>query len=215
MTLDILFIAIIFIISISFHEYAHARASFKLGDPTAKILWRLTPNPIKHIDPIWFLLIFLIWFWRWKPVPIDPRYYKNPLRDELLVALAGPASNILMACVAIIITMIYIKVTQIDPSIWWQDLILYFWRLFAISNVSLAVFNMIPVPPLDGYRIISYFYPPAQEFILKYYHYLSFFFLILIVVIPFTGEIIHTYITSVSQFIFGLLYWMISVMFFW
>jgi Zn-dependent protease len=213
--MDYIFLWIIFIISISFHEYAHAWASFKLGDPTAKLLGRLTPNPFKHIDPIGFLLIFLIGFWWGKPVPIDARYYKNPLRDELLVALAGPASNILMAIAAIIISLWYIKITSIDPSLWSQDLIIGFWRLFAISNVSLAVFNMIPVPPLDGYRIITYFYPPAQEFIMRYYHYLSFGFLILIVVVPFTGQLVHSYISSVSQFIFGILYWLVSGVFFW
>jgi Zn-dependent protease len=120
-----------------------------------------------------------------------------------------------MAIAAIIIALLYIKVTAIDPSLRGNDLIISFWRLFAISNVSLAVFNMIPVPPLDGYRIITYFYPPAQHFINAYYHYLSFGFLLLIVVIPFTGQLIHNYISSVSQVIYGLLYRLLSGVFFW
>lgn len=212
--LDIILLAIIFIISISFHEYAHAWASFKLWDPTAKNLGRLTPNPLKHIDLIGFLLIFLIGFGWGKPVPIDPRYYKNPLKDELLVALAGPASNIAMALIGIMMFLWYISISGIDPSLWSQDLIISFWRLFAISNVSLAVFNMIPFPPLDGYRILTYLYPPAQEFIMRYYQYLSFGFLILIVVVPYTSQMVHSYISSTSQFIFGILYWLVSGIFF-
>ncbi|MDO4713722.1 MAG: site-2 protease family protein [bacterium] len=81
-------IAIIFVVSIGLHEYAHAYVSYALGDPTPKIQGRLTPNPLKHIDPIGFILIFLIHFGWGKPVQIDPSYYKKPYRDELLVALA-------------------------------------------------------------------------------------------------------------------------------
>jgi Zn-dependent protease len=86
--IDIIFLAIIFVISISLHEYAHAWSSYKLGDPTPKIQGRLTPNPLVHIDPIGFLMIFIIHFGRGRPVIVNPSYYKNTLRDELLVALA-------------------------------------------------------------------------------------------------------------------------------
>ncbi|MDP2669794.1 MAG: site-2 protease family protein [bacterium] len=85
---ELISLAITFVISISLHEYAHARASTKLGDPTPKLQGRLTPNPLKHIDPIGFLLIFIIHFGRGRPVIINPAYYKHPLRDELLVSLA-------------------------------------------------------------------------------------------------------------------------------
>ena len=97
--LTIILLAIILVISIGFHEYAHAWVSYILWDPTPKLQWRLTPNPLKHIDPIGFLMIFLILFGWWKPVQVNPMYYKNKLRDELLVALAWPFANFLMAFV--------------------------------------------------------------------------------------------------------------------
>ena len=86
--LTIIYLAVIFVISISLHEYAHARTSAKLGDPTPKIQGRLTPNPLAHIDPLGFLMIFIIHFGRGRPVIVNPAYYKNKLRDELLVSLA-------------------------------------------------------------------------------------------------------------------------------
>ena len=90
-------LALTFLISISLHEYAHARASTQFGDPTPKMQGRLTPNPLVHIDLLGFLMIFLIHFGRGRPVIVNPAYYKHPLRDELLVALAGPATNLLLA----------------------------------------------------------------------------------------------------------------------
>ena len=82
------YIAIILLVSIGLHEYAHARSSHKLGDPTPKLQGRLTPNPLKHVDPIGFVMIFLIGFGLGKPVQINPSYYKKPLRDELITSLA-------------------------------------------------------------------------------------------------------------------------------
>jgi Zn-dependent protease len=206
-------LSIIFIISISFHEYAHAWASFQLWDPTAKNLGRLTPNPLKHIDPIGFLLIFFIGFGRGRPVPIDSRYYKHPLRDELLVALAGPMSNIILAVLAMIVSLIYTYTIGLDVSLRSGDIVVQFWYLFAMTNIALAVFNMIPVPPLDGYRVLTYLYPPAQTFIMRYFYYLSFGFLILIVVVPFSSQLIKSFIFGTAQIIYGILYRIVSIPF--
>jgi Zn-dependent protease len=104
---NILILAVILLLSIGFHEYAHARASNKLGDPTPKLQGRLTPNPLAHIDPMGFLLIFIIHFGWGKPVQINPNYYKNPRIDEFLVAIAGPLTNILMAIIGIVVLKIY------------------------------------------------------------------------------------------------------------
>lgn len=171
---NIIQLAIILAISIGLHEYAHAYVSYKLWDPTPKLQWRLTPNPLKHIDPIWFLMIFLIHFWRGKPVQINPTYYKNPLKGELLVSLAWPATNLILATIWIIILLIYWKfiwlwlanlqdiMNQIISN--WKisiDIILNFRCLFTWLNIALAVFNLLPIYPLDGYRLIKIIRPAA------------------------------------------------------
>jgi Zn-dependent protease len=152
------FLVIILLISVWLHEYAHAWTSYKLWDPTPVLQWRLTPNPFKHIDIIWLISVFLIWFWWWKPVQINPIYYKNPVRDEALTAFAWPVMNLVLAFFWMFIMMVYWKIVWI----WVQDLflsnsdyVLWFWQLFINLNIVLAVFNMFPLPPLDGYRLIK------------------------------------------------------------
>lgn len=144
-------LAIILAISIGLHEYAHARASDKLGDPTPKSQGRLTPNPLVHLDPIWFLLIFIIHFGRGKPVQINPYYYKNPRVDEFLVAMAWPASNIIMACCGIIFLKFFSMISIHSP------LLSQFRTQFSYLNIWLALFNLLPFPPLDWRKIIKLF----------------------------------------------------------
>jgi len=151
--IQIVILAIVFVISIWFHEYAHAYVSSIFWDPTPKLQWRLTPNPIKHIDPIWFLMIFLIHFGWWKPVQVNPSYYKNPLRDELLVALAWPFSNFLMAFIWAFLFVF------VDKFQLWNYLIDLFFQWFIVINIGLAIFNLLPIYPLDGYRIVKFLKP--------------------------------------------------------
>lgn len=152
---DIIILAIILAISIGLHEYAHARASNALGDPTPKLQGRLTPNPLAHLDPIGFLLIFIIHFGRWKPVQINPQYYKHPQRDEFLVAMAWPFSNIIMA----IFGVLFIKIAAGDliSANLNNTLFLQFWTQFVFLNIGLALFNLLPIPPLDGWKIVKLF----------------------------------------------------------
>lgn len=151
--LQIVILAVVLIIAIWFHEYAHAWVSYILWDPTPKLQWRLTPNPLKHIDPIGFLMIFLIHFGWWKPVQVNPMYYKNKLRDELLVALAWPFANFLMAFVWSFLYVLFAKLGWLDPL---SQTFLY-WFIFI--NIALAIFNLLPIYPLDWYRIIKFFKP--------------------------------------------------------
>lgn len=154
------FLVIILLVSIWLHEYAHARTSYKFWDPTPVLQWRLTPNPFKHVDIIWFISVFLIGFWWWKPVQINPIYYKNPVRDETLTAFAWPAMNLVLALFGMLIMMVYGKIIWM----WFQDLfiswdyVLLFWQLFIKLNIVLAVFNMLPFPPLDWFRLIKVFW---------------------------------------------------------
>lgn len=156
--INILILAVILALSIGLHEYAHARASNALGDPTPKLQGRLTPNPLAHIDPIGFLLIFIIHFGRWKPVQINPHYYKNPQKDELLVALAGPLSNILIALLWCVFLRGSSWATQnVGSSLVWVKRFIVFWTQFVYLNIWLALFNLLPLPPLDGRKIVKFF----------------------------------------------------------
>ena len=180
--IDIIQIAIILAVSIGLHEYAHAYVSHIFGDPTPKLQWRLTPNPLKHIDPIGFLMIFLVHFGWGKPVQINPSYYKNPRRDELLVALAGPATNLVLALTAVLILILYSLAVWYNLSVLFgqSDLFVNFWFLFASVNISLAVFNMIPMPPLDGFRLVKMFFWNWAKQIEQYSLYISLAFLFII-----------------------------------
>jgi len=208
----VLFLVITLSVSIGIHEYAHALMSYKLGDPTPKLQWRLTPNPIAHIDPIGFLMIFLIWFGRGKPVQVNPMYYKKPIEWELMVALAGPASNIIMAAIAIFVILLYGSLMWMRQSVllmWSGDLVLEFRKLFAFINIALAVFNMLPIPPLDGFRLVKMFFPKLADYMQMYGFYIAIFFLILIL---WPGRwIIGWFIRWVSSFIFSSLFAVLSV----
>lgn len=136
------------------HEFAHGWAAHKLGDPTAKLEGRLTMNPLASIDPMGaFLLMFVGFGWA-KPVPVDPRYFKKPKRDMALTALAGPASNLLAALVgAVIVVAIQVFAPYNGVTNFFYTMLYY----YVVVNISLAVFNLLPVPPLDGSRIAGAF----------------------------------------------------------
>lgn len=165
----------IVLLALSVHETAHGFVAYKLGDPTAKSLGRLTLNPIKHIDPIGFICMLLLGFGWAKPVPINSRYFKKPRRDMALTALAGPMSNIAMAAIFTALLKLADMLFTYVNSIGFPShlaftlskcalLMLY----YGISlNITLAIFNLLPIPPLDGSRIITAFLPPmlAYKFI--------------------------------------------------
>ncbi len=177
---EIIQLAIILAISIGLHEYAHAYASHKLGDPTPKLQWRLTPNPLKHIDPVGFVMIFLIHFGRGKPVQINPGYYKNRRVWELMVALAWPATNIVLAFLGVLFIILSTKFGSLGSYIDASEPFIYFWILFAKINVTLAIFNMLPIPPLDWFRLVKMISWKLGELIEQYTMYISIFFLIII-----------------------------------
>ena len=152
---------IIVIVSIGLHEYAHAYVSSILGDPTPKLQGRLTPNPLKHIDIIGLLMILSPLHFGWgKPVQINPSYYKHPRRDELMVALAGPATNLVLALSWVLLLVIYSLMAWYKINVLFNqgDLFTNFWVYFAQLNIWMAVFNLIPIPPLDGFRLIKMFF---------------------------------------------------------
>ena len=208
------FLAIILLVSIGLHEYAHAWTSYKLWDPTPVLQWRLTPNPLKHIDIIWFISVFLIWFWWWKPVQVNPSYYKNPTRDETLTAFAWPAMNLILAFFWMLIMMVYGKIVWIgvqDLLLVNWDFVIMFWQMFIIMNIALAVFNMIPLPPLDGYRLIKIFRKKWAQWMEKNVMRIS---MILIILIVSGSPIISGYISFVSDGIYRLFFMLFSLIFY-
>lgn len=152
----LIFFLSILLFSITFHEYCHAWAADKLGDPTAKELGRLTINPLAHIDPFGTVILPLTLFFLsggsftigWaKPVPINPNQFKNPKKDLKWIGASGPLANLILA------TLLALLVHLGFPG---KDLLL----LGIFINLLLAVFNLLPIPPLDGSRIVASFLPP-------------------------------------------------------
>ena len=143
------------IIGLSFHEFAHAWVSDRLGDPTPRRQGRVTVNPLAHIDWIGFLALLLVGFGWGKPVQIDPSYYKNRRRDEFLVAIAGVVMNLLIAIIFSIPARAMARVfSNGDASDLVYNLYLIFFYIVTI-NIVLMIFNLIPCPPLDGWGIIT------------------------------------------------------------
>ena len=139
------------VFSLSFHEFAHAWMAYKLGDNTAARLGRLTLNPMSHLDPVGSLALLLMGFGWAKPVPVDSRYLENPKKDMVKVAAAGPISNIILAVVAALALRLLFSTDLLTNNI--KTFLIIFMQI----NITLAVFNLLPVSPLDGSQILTPF----------------------------------------------------------
>lgn len=158
----ILFLARLFVVfcTLPVHEYAHAFVADKLGDKTARLSGRLTLNPMAHIDILGAIMILFVGFGYAKPVPVNPRNFKNPKKGMAFTALAGPFSNILMA----VVFMFLSNVLSLFGSSLFVQAFYVFFSFAASINIGLAVFNLIPIPPLDGSRVLELLIPD------KYYY---------------------------------------------
>lgn len=156
----LLFRAPALLIALTFHEFAHACVSDSLGDPTPSMQGRLTLNPLAHLDILGTIMLVLVGFGWAKPVEIDPRYYKNYRTGTLKVSLAGPAANLLLCFIAV--TFMAVRSHQGMSSVWVNQFL--YWTM--LYNVWFAFFNLLPIPPLDGSRILSTFmdYETAYKF---------------------------------------------------
>lgn len=143
------------IVGLSFHEFAHAAMSNALGDPTPKMQGRLTINPRAHIDPFGFIALMFCGFGWGVPVEIDPRYYKHRRRDELLVSVAGVVMNLIIAVAfGVILRILFKSMPNIYDMSWGETLVGILVNVVMI-NIILMIFNLLPVPPLDGFGIIT------------------------------------------------------------
>lgn len=175
-------VALVLVAALTIHEFAHAWVADHLGDPTPRVQGRITLNPLAHLDPMGTLLLFVIGFGWGKPVQFDPYNLKNPVRDIALIAAAGPLSNLVMAGVLAVLlpTLINLSPT-IGPLL---HLILV---LGIFYNCMLAVFNLLPLHPLDGGKILSSLLPPTtaieyDRFMYRYGH-----LVLLALIIPWNG----------------------------
>ena len=151
---EVLATVAIIILILPFHEFAHGWAAYKLGDPTAKYAGRLTFNPLASVEPMGAAALLLLGFGWAKPVPVDSRYFRNPRRDMALVALAGPAANLLASFVGALLFYIVLAFVPYNRVVYY---ILVFLDYYAFINAVLAVFNLVPIPPLDGSKILASF----------------------------------------------------------
>ena len=196
----------IIIIALVVHEDAHGFVAYKLGDPTAKSRGRLTLNPAKHLDPIGALCMLLFRFGWANPVPINPTYFKKPKLGMALSSFAGPAANIILSFIGSFFYVLSLRggnlilaTTQITALYTPLSYVCEFFALFALLNMSLAIFNLIPLPPLDGSRILSIFLPQKAYFgMMKYERYIGIGFMVVLLL---DSYILGGYIIGALSFV--------------
>ena len=195
------------LIALTFHEWAHGFAAYKLGDPTAKYMGRLSLNPLRHLDPVGALCMLLFHFGWAKPVPIDTRYFKKPRRDMALSALAGPLMNILLGFFGTFIYVLsvhFIRVQSGTFAYYLASAWVTFAYYFAWLNLSLAIFNLIPLPPLDGSRIFLVWLPERAYFnIMRYEREIGIGFMVLLFL---DSRFLGSHITGALSFIVNVLF---------
>lgn len=169
------------LIALTGHEFAHGWVSTKLGDPTPRYEGRLSLNPLRHLDPLGAILMVLTGFGWAKPVSVNPMYYKKRKKGMALVALAGPLANLAMAFIGMVLGMLLLKVCRNSGASYWIGTVI---SIFVQMNLSFMVFNLIPIPPLDGAKILGMFLPNRTYYkMLEYERYA----IIVIMILSLTG----------------------------
>ena len=201
--LDALLRAVSVLLCLTIHETCHGLAALSLGDPTARSMHRLSLNPLRHIDWLGLLMMFAVGFGWAKPVPVDPRYFKDPKKGMALTALAGPVSNFMLAFSLILLSKgIYLYA---DYSPVWNG-IFNFLLSTAVLSIGLGLFNLIPIPPLDGSKVLGALLPDRTYFKLMRYERYGMLLLILLSFADVGGGLISRAIAEVYTALINLLY---------
>ena len=190
------------VLCLTVHETAHGLAAFAMGDRTAKREGRISLNPLRHIDPVGLFMIFTVGFGWARPVPVDPRYFRRPKLGMAAVSLAGPLSNFLLA--ALLITLckpifLYAEYTELTAFLF------YFLLDAALLSIGLGLFNLLPIPPLDGSKILAMFLPDRIYDQLMRYEHLGILLLLALSYFNVTGKLISGAITGVYNTLINLI----------
>lgn len=184
---DYLLMIPVLLISLTIHEFSHGYIAYRLGDPTAKDAGRLSLNPLKHLDPIGTIMMIIARIGWAKPVPINSYYFKDRKKGTILVSVAGPLSNLFMALIGVFLFEITF-ITAYGSIIAGNTAVMYFMDflgLFFMVNINLAIFNLLPVPPLDGSKILSGVLPTDVYFrYLQHERVIGIIFLVAVIVFP-------------------------------
>lgn len=214
-----------FVIALSVHEWAHAYTAYRAGDMTAYSMGRMTLNPLKHIDPIGLLMVALVGFGWARAVPVNPRNFRNPKKDNIMVSLAGIIANISLALLSVLVVDAVFKIgglSDLHLKAAWSyifvfdnkiaNILMYFMSSFVMINITLAVFNLLPIPPLDGSHLLEGFilrnFGPSALMTLNRYGMMIL--IIVLLILSYTGifsiliDGIFNAITSVFAAFYGL-----------
>lgn len=191
------------LLCLTVHETSHGLAAYALGDPTAKRMRRLSLNPLHHIDWLGLAAMFLCGFGWAKPVPVDMRYFKHPRAGMAVTALAGPASNFLLALGALFLASLIFRMAAVGPVLAW---LFYFLLSTAMLSVGLGLFNLIPIPPLDGSKVLFALLPDRAYYVLMRYERYGMLLLMALIWLDLGGSFLSNAIAAVFQWMVGLFF---------
>ena len=194
------------LLCLTVHETCHGLAAYALGDPTAREQRRLSLNPLRHIDWLGLAMMLMVGFGWARPVPVDPRHFKKPKQGMALTALAGPASNLLLALAAVFLSwVLYVHGDWMPPGVLIPLLEFLLYTLAPLS-IGLGLFNLLPIPPLDGAKAVGAFLPDRTYFGLMRYERYGMLVLLALSWFGVTGNLVSGAILSVYRFFFELFF---------